>query len=331
MTSHWGDDDVTRWWGLRRHQCALLLVGLLVAGAATLRHGSRWLEWSLVISLLVLVLPLGSDATVASTMVRTLVWRVRPRCRRGGDVAPPPFLYEFHFRGRLDLSGRDVTVATDMIRLMNAVAQGQQTQLFRWYVHTESGVRRTLMRTSIEVAPPLGWSSCEPSPPTPAAPGWTVERWRYVRDHTGVRQFVLVRSFSDARHGAVINTLLQAGPDIDVTILADVVALTVSRRRASRAVHRVHSDGVVTQAAGFRRTALATDVARRAQHREELVVAGHPLVNWSVLVAVRAPTLSVLEERVADLRRRAAAQGVYVSLGAGRQRHWSQAHDAGAC
>ncbi len=110
----------------------------------------------------------------------------------------------------------------------------------------------------MDVSAPTGWTENSDR----AARGGArcdsslLERWAYVRDERQVMRVLRVRDFSAVPDGrALLDRLQFASSTLDVVVHVEVVGGARAHRLAARAVHRVGSDEVTSQAAGFRRTA----------------------------------------------------------------------------
>jgi len=161
--------------------------------------------------------------------------------------------------------------------------------------------------------------------------GWLLERWTYVRDVAGVTRVLRVRDFTAVPDGHVLLERLQfASPTLDVVVHVDVVGGVRANRLAARAVHRVGSDDVTTQAAGFRRTAQAARTLERLRQRESLVVEGAALMRIAVFVVIRAASLRQLRRDVEVVTRTAIESGLRCEPGLGRQSSWYCAQLPGA-
>jgi hypothetical protein len=102
-----------------------------------------------------------------------------------------------------------------------------------------------------------------------------LERWAYVRISDQLIRVLRIRDFSSVPDGhALLERIQFASSWLDVSLHVEVVAGVKAQRVAARAVHRMGSDDVATQAAGFRRTARSSrtlsdfDNERRSSSKE---------------------------------------------------------------
>jgi hypothetical protein len=158
-----------------------------------------------------------------------------------------------------------------------------------------------------------------------------LERWAYVRDDEQVLRVLRVRDFSSVPDGhALLERLQFASPSLDVAVHVDVIEGARAHRLAARAVHRMGSDVVTSQAAGFRRTAQSSRTLERLRLRETLVVEGTALLRVAVYVVIRSNSLSRLRRAVHDVTRCAEESGLRCETGLGRQSVWYCAQLPGA-
>jgi hypothetical protein len=234
--------------------------------------------------------------------------------------------FELVHRGRLDLSGRDHDYAVVLASFADALATSDEPRHFSVHVLRRGDVVSTLLALPEGVTPPAGWTSRTPL--ATACVGthaleWMLERWAYVRVADQLIRVLRIRDFSSVPDGyALLERIQFASTRLDVSLHVDVVAGTKAQRVAARAVHRMGSDDVATQAAGFRRTARSSRALERLRQREALVVEGTALLRVAVFLVVRAPSLAALEDDVASVTRLAFEAGLRCERGQGRQAPW---------
>ena len=241
--------------------------------------------------------------------------------------------FELHHRGRLDLSGRDRQNAAALADFADALAASDTTRHFSLHVRSSPGDVATLLFVPTDVSAPTGWTKSSDQELAGTALGTTalLERWDYVRDDREVMRVLRVRDFSAAPDGhALLERLQFASSTLDVVVHVEVVGGARAHRLAARAVHRMGSDVVTSQAAGFRRTAASSRSLERLRQRETLVVEGTALLRVAVFVVVRASSLAQLQRDVGALTRAALESGLRCEPGRGRQSPWYCAQLPGA-
>jgi hypothetical protein len=334
-----GDLDAGgRWFGVRRHQVALAVAGVGLAGDGFLRAASA-AEVVLGLLLLAGLLP-GPDGLsvaelvgLAATYPLRAKWTIveldaalgRLAVRGRSEVALRGYALEH--RGRLDLSGRDALVAGALADLIDGLAtQGPSCHVS---LHVRAGAERsrTLLALGDGLAP-QGWSVDDALTAEVTGVGladalWLLERWRYVRAPHELFSVLRVRDFSAVPAGAALLERLQgASRRQTVSLHVEAVGGERARRLVERAVHRQRSDAALTHAAGFRQTARLQSTLERMAEREARVASGRALVRLAVYVAVRAPTLDELDDEVAAVQRRSREAGLRLERGLGRQAAW---------
>jgi hypothetical protein len=341
-------DGESRWLGVRRHQATLVIIGLgLVGQWITQAHGAT-IELLAGASLLACAAPTSDGLTVGErlgigaaflarsrwTSIRTSSVDGTVTINAGGEATTRSF--ELQHRGRLDLSGRDVQNATALAQFADALATADTTRHFSVHVRTSPKGVRTILVAPTEVSPPPGWTlntdlAVDALNIARSNASWLLERWSYVRDVEEVIRVVRVRDFSAVPDGrALLERVQFASSSLDVVVHVDVVGGARAQRLAARAVHRVGSDDVTSQAAGFRRTAQSTHTLERLRQREALVVEGTALLRVAVFVVVRATSLRELRRDVHSVTRCALESGLRCEPGFGRQSSWYRAQLPGA-
>ncbi len=334
-----GDADAeSRWIGVRRHQAFLLVVGVSLLGHWLTAPNATFAEALIGTFCLVCASPTNEGLTLGERVLILVHFVVRSRwssLRVGlfdgvitvearGVVRLHGF--ELSHRGRLDLSGRDVDNATSLASFADALATSEVTRHFSTHVIARGDVVSTMLALPEDVSAPAGWtvhnvlaSNCVAT----HSLEWMLERWAYVRLSDQVIRVLRIRDFSSVPDGhALLERIQFASSRLDVSLHVDVVAGAKAQRVAARAVHRMGSDDLATQRAGFRRTASTNRSLARLTQREALVVDGAALLRVGVFLVVRASTLAALRRDVATVRRLAFEAGLRVERGEGRQAHW---------
>jgi hypothetical protein len=337
-------DGEQRWIGIRRHQAVLVIVGLgLVGEWCTQVHGTL-IELVTGVALLACAAPTSDGLTVAErvriaeafllrsrwTRVQTSQFRATVTTHAGGEATARG--YELQHRGRLDLSGRDRQNAAALADFADALAASDTTRHFSLHVRSTPSDVATMLFVPPDVSAPTGWTENRDRE-LAGTPSTTslLERWDYVRDERQVMRVLRVRDFSAAPDGhALLERLQFASSTLDVVVHVDVVGGARAHRLAARAVHRMGSDVVTSQAAGFRRTAASTRSLERLRQRETLVVEGTALLRVAVFVIVRASSLAQLRRDVETVTRSALESGLRCDAGRGRQSPWYCAQLPGA-
>jgi hypothetical protein len=341
-------DGESRWIGVRRHQAVLVISGLgLIGEWITQVHGALFELLSGVV-LLTSAAPTRDGLTIAERLRIAVDYAVRSRwtsiraTARGGSVTINAHgeatvrSYELQHRGRLDLSGRDQLNAVALAEFADALASTDDTRHFSLHVRTAPNDVVTVLAVPSGVSAPSTWLennalALEAVGPADQGAAWLLERWSYVRNARDVMRVLRVRDFSAVADGhALLERLQFASPSLDVVVHVEVVGGVRAHRLAARAVHRLGSDDVTSQAAGFRRTAQSVRALERLRQRESLVVEGTALMRLAVFVVIRAPTLAQLRLDVRDVTRRALESGLRCEPGLGRQASWYCAQLPGA-
>lgn len=333
-------DAWPRWWGVARHRLVLGIAAVVLGADAALRPGSLWWEWLLV----------GVAAGAASPgpnssswgqwsvmgvrfLVRRRVWWVSLESDDDAllvDVrgSQRVWCYEFTHRGRLDLSGHDVVLASRLARMVESFAAGGDHAHVA--LHVETGGRagaaaRTSLSVNVAAPIPKEWRSRRDAgvPPTLSL-GRTalIERRHYVRTPKCVVRTMRVVDFGAGRAGAALEVLGEYGSDLSLSLHAGVVPLTRARRLTARAVHRVGTDAEFARGAGFRWSARDQKGLDALREREELVAQGAALCQWALFVVVSADTVGALRRRVHETSAVARAAGLRLDLGVGVQGDW---------
>jgi hypothetical protein len=334
-------DGESRWIGVRRHQAVLVIAGLGLLGEWIIQAHGVVIELVTGISLLSCAVPTTDGLTVGERLRIALSYSFRSRwtsirsTESGGSVTTvakgkaTSRGFELQHRGRLDLSGRDHQNAHALVEFADALATSDDTQHFSVHVRSSRDGVVTQLFVPGDVRPPSNWKVADVRIYQCAA--WLLERWTYVRSAGEVMRVIRVRDFSAVPDGhALLERLQFASPSLDVAVHVDVVGGVRAQRLAARAVHRMGSDDVTSQAAGFRRTARSVHSLERLRQRESLVVEGTALLRIAVFVVIRATNLSQLRRDVKLVTRSATDSGLRCEPGFGRQASWYCAQLPGA-
>jgi len=330
-------DAESRWIGVRRHQAILIILGLGLLGH-WLTSSAPLVEAFVGVACLACAAPTSDGLTVGERTYIGLHFVGRSRwtsirVRLSADVMTVGARgevslrgFELDHRGRLDLSGRDRDNAVGLASFADALATSDATRHFSMHVLSRRGDVSTLLALPEDVSPPAGWTLCTTLATTcvgPHALEWVLERWAYVRISDQLIRVLRIRDFSSVPDGhALLERIQFASSWLDISLHVEVVAGTRAQRVAARAVHRMGSDDVATQAAGFRRTARSSRTLERLRQREALVVEGTALLRIAVFLVVRASSLTTLERDVALVTRLAVEAGLRCEPGQGRQASW---------
>jgi hypothetical protein len=344
-----GDSDAgARWIGIRRHQGVLVVVGFGLVSTWVMGSNSPLAELAAGLALLLSAIPMGDGQTMGEATVVMGRYVVRSRWRYmtirefGDDVvlwAPSDVVfraYELDHRGRLDLSGRDVTVAEGLAALVDAASAASDNQHVSQHVMRRHGDISTLLALPSEVPAPDGWRlrnslAVDAVRVGDASSLRLFERFTYLRLPDQLVRVFRVRDFSSVPESrSLLERLLRAPVDLDVSVHVEVVAGVKAHRLAARAVHRVRSDEVTSSAAGFRRSARSSRSFERLAEREVLVASGRSLVRLGVFVVVSAESLGELHHHAAIVWRRAHDGGLRLERGRGNQYEWFRAQLPGA-
>ncbi len=341
-------DGESRWIGVRRHQAVLAVGGLGLIGEWVTQVHANSIGLVIGLGLMSGAVPTRDGLTVGERARIAVDFAMRSRwttlratmshravtIRARGEATVHGF--ELQHRGRLDLSGRDRQDALALAEFADALAASDHSQHFSLHVRSSPTGVATLLAVPVDVTPPVNWKENGAMALAAAGTGtertaWLLERWSYVRDARGVTRVMRIRDFSAVPDGhALLDRMQFASPSLDVVIQVDVVGGVRAHRLAARAVHRVGSDDVMSQSAGFRRTAQAARTLERLRQRESLVVEGTALLKVAVFVVVRATSLQHLRRDVKAVTRSAVEAGLRCESGLGRQAPWYCAQLPGA-
>jgi hypothetical protein len=331
-------DAESRWIGVRRHQAILAVVGLGLAGRWLLASNVPFVEAIAGLLCIVAAAPTSDGLTIGERtfiglhfLARTRWTAIRVRAIANvvtvgarGEVRLRGF--ELAHLGRLDLSGRDHENAVGLASFADALATSDETRHFSIHVLARGDLVSTLLALPEDISPPVGWTP-RPALATTCVGAhtleWMLERWAYVRISDQLVRVLRIRDFSSVPDGhAFLERIQFASTWLDVSLHVEVVAGAKAQRVAARAVHRMGSDDVASQAAGFRRTARSSRALERLKQREALVVEGTALLRVAVFLVIRASSLATLERDAASVTRLAFEAGLRCEPGQGRQALW---------
>ena len=337
-----GESDAdSRWIGVRRHQAALIIVGLGLVIEWIVSPASSVLVAVVGASMLAGAVPAYDGLTVGEVFIVAVHFVARSRWSTlnvhefGDDVAlwakgDVTFrAYELNHRGRLDLSGRDVTNAESLGALADAASAARAGQHFSEHVRDDDVRTTTMLALPIDVPPPEGWALNTRlvfevvGLDDGVASLDLLERLTYLRASGKLLRIYRVRDFSSvpATRG-LLEQMLRSPTPCDLSLHVDVVSGAKAHRLASRAVHRVGSDDVTSRSAGFRRTARSLRGIERLAQRESLVAGGRSLLRVAVFLLVSASSLEELHHRSSSLWRHAHDAGLRLERGWGLQAQW---------
>jgi hypothetical protein len=336
-----GESDAdARWIGVRRHQAVLVVIGFGLVSDWIMSAHAPVGELVVGAVLMASAAPVGDGLTVAEYVFMTARYVTRSHWfeftarELGDDVVlwargEAAFRgYELVHRGRLDLSGRDVTLAEDLAGLADAASAARSGQHFSQHAVSELSGTATLLALPGEAAVPEGWRMNPALAREVLGVGESttqrlLERFTYLRTPRGLVRVYRVRDFSSVpRTRPLLEQTLRSSVPFDLAVHLDVVAGAKAQRLAARAVHRVRSDDVTSAAAGFRRTARSARNYERLAQREVLVASGRSLLRLAVFLVVRGDSLEEVQRRAALVWRSAHDAGLRLERGRGRQLSW---------
>jgi len=335
-----GDSDAhPRWIGVRRHQAALIILGVGLAGDGVVRARASLVEVVAGAALVISALPVADGHTLAEWAAVASRFLLR---RRWSDVAvsvdgssvsietrgrATVRVHRLAHVGRLDLSGRDLEVADALASFVDAVAAAGDDQHLSLHVRTAPGGAATALATDANASPPPGWTRDDTLAghivDTPGVPAWLYERWSHVRTREGPRAVLRIRDFTGVvPHHSALGRVQLASDQCALAVHASVVATPRGLRLAERSVHGHRSDAAARVNSGFRRTARVDRSFARLAQRESQVAAGRALIRVACFVTVRAESLYELVGEVQRVRAALHEAGVREERGRGRQAEW---------
>ncbi len=336
-----GDGDANlRWLGIRRHRAILVVGGVVCGGYWLLHPHSSLVELVTAMVLLVGAAPAIDGLTAAEVGLSAIRYALRRRwhtvsaVETGGDVAlwasgdVAVRGYELRHRGRLDLAGRDISIAQALASLLDAASAARGSRHFSLHVLNHAGTKRTLLAMPAGVTAPDAFEPCNDLVFYVAGLGGAkgsiriLERLTYLRAPVGLRRTYRVRDFTSSAGSGLLESILRSPALSELSLHIDVVTGARAQRLAARAVHRVGSDDAASRASGFRRSARSSRNYSRMVQRETLVASGRSLVRLAVVVAVRSDSLDELHCQSRALWRDAHDGGLRLERGWGRQAQW---------
>jgi hypothetical protein len=340
-----GESDAdARWIGVRRHQAVLIILGVGLSSDWILSPRAPLVEIVAGLAFTIGAVPSYDGLTVGEWCVVALRFLLRSHwhelnVREFGDdvvlwaVGEVTFRgFELAHRGRLDLSGRDVTIAEALAALADASSAARTGQHFSQHVVAKGANARTLLTLPPDVPSPDGWAANNALALEVVGVGneatslRILERFTYVRTKDQLTRIYRVRGFSSVPSTrGLLEQLLRTSTPLDLALHVDVVAGAKAHRLAARAVHRVGSDDATSRAAGFRRTARSSRNFERLSQREALVASGRSLLRLAVYVSVRGESLNEVQRRSALVWRQAHDAGLRLERGWGLQTRWHHA------
>ena len=337
-----GESDAeARWIGVRRHQAVLVILGVGLASDWVMSPRAPLLVIVAGLALAMGAVPCYDGLTVGEGCVVALRYLLRSHwhdlnVRELGDDVVLWAIgevalrgYELTHRGRLDLSGRDVTIAEGLAALADASSAARTGQHFSQHVVTKGADTLTMLTLPLDVPAPDGWTVNNALALEVVGVGndatslRVLERFTYLRTKGQLARIYRVRDFSAVPPSrGLLEHLLRSSTTLDLALHVDVVAGAKAHRLAARAVHRVGSDAATSRAAGFRRTARSSRNFERLFQREELVASGRSLLRLAVFVIVRGESLDEVHQRSAIVWRHAHDAGLRLERGWGLQLRW---------
>jgi len=319
---------------------ALASLAVALGGDALVRRGGRWWEWLIVVAAVMAVLPATSSRSWAQVVGVEVRHLVRRRVRWislevndetlsvGSHGTQHVWCYEFVHCGRLDLSGRDITLARRLGRMAESLAASDDEAHLTLRVEStdrDDEVPRTVLCMSVASPPPGEWRrDALAGVPRVVKPGRSplVVRRDYVRTPQFVVRVLRIGRFAPGREASALEALSENPDWLTVSTHVAVVSARRARRLTERAVHRIGSDAQLTRGAGFRWSARHERELEAFRQREAAISGGAALCQWAFYLVVRASSLSQLRERVDQTLNIARAAGLRLDVGTGVQGDW---------
>ena len=162
-------DAESRWVGIRRHQAALIILGLGLAGDWLVASHAQSGELALGLCFLAAALPVNDGLTAAEFLCvsalfvlrppwmvvhtesrgRTMVVRARGKTNATG--------FELLHRGRLDLSGSDFELSERLVDLTKSLATSGEVDHASIHVRSATTSANTLLTLRTSALNPEGW------------------------------------------------------------------------------------------------------------------------------------------------------------------------------
>ncbi len=331
-------DSQTRWIGIRKHQAALALSGVLFSGDWLLRRNSSYAELAIGAILLVNSIPASDGLTIFEWLCEGVKFAVRGEWSRIELSTNDDFIEiktsgiskficcSLSHRGRLDLSGEDLALSDHLATFTNSLALSETTSHISQHVLCGKIANQAFLCIPSTSAIPSGWGKDNKLVHELVdfdSYFDVLERWRYVRTKNEVIHILRVTDFSQApSNTSLLERLQVSNENIQLSVHYDVLTTQRSQKLSSRAVHRISSDNDLIQEAGFRRTAQANRSLDRLRQRELLVADGQPLLRSAVYISVKCSSLSELSLHVEKVIARANESGLRCQKGDGQQAKW---------
>jgi len=162
-------DADSRWIGIRRHQAALIILGVGITGDWIIASHAQSAELALGLCVLVAALPTIDGLTIAELLCVTTLfalrssWMIVQAESRGQTLAirargaTTVTGFELVHRGRLDLSGTALELSARLVALMKSLATGGETDHVSIHVRSSAASAQTLLTLRTNVAAPEGW------------------------------------------------------------------------------------------------------------------------------------------------------------------------------
>jgi hypothetical protein len=320
------------------HRVVLSMLSAAMACDALLRPVGHGWTWGVAALTAGAALPAPSSRSWAQAVCSEVRYFTRRRVRWlvlepegvvlhvGARGMRRVWCYEMQHLGRLDLSGRDLTLAHRLGGMIESLAASGERAHVSLHVESSRDVTpRTVLSVDVGAPPPPEWRP-DPCAGVPrsvhAGRVALIERREYVRTPHCVLRVLRVTRFSADREIAALETLSDLVSWLTLSWHVAVIPAPRARRLSERAVHRRRSDAQVSRGAGFRWSARHEQDLEALRRRESAVAAGAALCQWALYLVVRASTLEQLRRRVARTLEQAKAGGLGVDLGTGVQGEW---------
>ncbi len=238
-------------------------------------------------------------------------------CARGRSEVD---LYEFVHRGRLDLSGGDRTLDSDMSALLERMAaEGGGT--VTWHLTTSPQGSTSTLALPAGTRPARSHLSSDASAFDVASP-WVLERWSYLRNAHEVMAIFSVVASRAQRTESVLRSLMPFGSGREASVVIHVVAAQRSNSVVGRHLHRWRANVALAGLGGFRQRASTDASTQLLSDRERDVALGRALCQVQVFITLRAGTRRELERAALALREDAHRVATRLERGNGRHALW---------
>jgi hypothetical protein len=319
----------------------LIIVGVGLAGDGVIARHQSPLEIMLGIAVLLGAAPMVDGLTVALYLVvcGRFMWRGRWNTVACFDLGTSYEIqakgtarvtgFELNHRGRMDLSGLDIEVSDRLSAMIVGFATRPSSSHVSLHVRSGNRKASTLLALEDPANHQDGWTVNHAlleefiGAKADAGSSGFLERWAYIRHASGVTRTLRIVDFNAANSSlAILERVQMSARKPTIALHFQVLSSVKAQKLASRAVHRLGSDGAVASAAGFRRTAKASRALNRLAQREDIVVGGQALLRMGAFVTVRAATLGELRGAVKDVIHVCEESGLRVERGIGVQALW---------